>query len=291
MAYAFSKFNKIICNLLYPTRSSLAYKLTGPLRLGLARIWDFRLRATRPVFRNGKYVFSMADFGTFCRYRSSGFEKKEPETLEWIESFDAEDSLLDIGANVGTYSLYAATLGHRVLAFEASPFNYCMLMLNIDLNNVQHLITPFLVPAHDSLTFSSYNVSNMTHGTPWGDAQNTFDNTRDDQGNDFIPISRYYLYGDSIDNILREIPSVPTHIKIDVDGNELTILKGAIALLQNPSVKSLLVELEEKRNDYKESIELIESCGFKLIRKWVPDWNFNGERRTMNNHIFFRQDS
>ena len=101
---------KAFSSLLYPTRSSINYKLTRPLRRVVARLWDSRLSASRPVFRNGKHIFSMAGYGDFCRYRCSGFEKKEPETLEWIESFNAEDSLIDIGANIGTYSLDAAKL-------------------------------------------------------------------------------------------------------------------------------------------------------------------------------------
>jgi len=279
----------IISSLLYPTRSSINYRITGPLRRSLARLWDSRLSASRPVFRNGEYIFSMVDYGDFCRYRCSGFEKKEPETLEWIESFNSEDVLLDIGANIGTYSLYAAKLGHKVFAFEASPFNYCMMMLNIELNKLQGRITPFLLAAHDSLTLSSFNVSHMSHGTPWGDAQNTFDNMRDDQGNTFEPVSKYYLYGDALDNTSGKLPASPMHVKIDVDGNELNILKGATKLLSNSLVKSILVELEEKRDDYHESVNFIQSKGFNLHRKWVPDWKVNGEIRTMNNHIFVRE--
>ena len=45
--------------------------------------------------------------GKITRYRAVTFEDKEPETLNWIESFYPKDNFLDIGANIGIYSIYA----------------------------------------------------------------------------------------------------------------------------------------------------------------------------------------
>ena len=41
-------------------------------------------------------------------YRADSFSTKEPETLSWIDSFDAKSTFWDIGANIGIYSCYAA---------------------------------------------------------------------------------------------------------------------------------------------------------------------------------------
>ena len=48
------------------------------------------------------------------------------------------------------------------------------------------------------------------------------------------------------------------HIKIDVDGNELLVLKGGNNTLNSKSLKSILVELSINHPGYKVSIELIE---------------------------------
>ena len=42
------------------------------------------------------------------KHRVNTFFTKEPETLEWINTFDENSVFFDIGANVGLYSCYAA---------------------------------------------------------------------------------------------------------------------------------------------------------------------------------------
>ena len=57
-------------------------------------------------------------------YRVNTYFTKEPETLEWIDSFEKKDNLIfwDIGANIGLYSIYNS-LKHpksTTIAFEPS---------------------------------------------------------------------------------------------------------------------------------------------------------------------------
>ena len=56
-------------------------------------------------------------------WRAKTLLKKEPETIEWIDSFKKDDVFWDVGANVGTYSLYAGMKGIKTLAFEPSAGN------------------------------------------------------------------------------------------------------------------------------------------------------------------------
>ena len=42
-----------------------------------------------------------------CQFRIDTFSTKEPETLDWIDSFSEDSILWDIGANIGLYSVYA----------------------------------------------------------------------------------------------------------------------------------------------------------------------------------------
>ena len=41
-------------------------------------------------------------------WRSRAYEKKEPETLDWIDNFKKGEIFYDVGANIGVYSLYAS---------------------------------------------------------------------------------------------------------------------------------------------------------------------------------------
>ena len=56
------------------------------------------------------------------KWRVDTYFSKEPETLEWIESFQSEKKIIfwDIGSNIGLYSIYAA-LKHaniEIISFE-----------------------------------------------------------------------------------------------------------------------------------------------------------------------------
>ena len=66
---------------------------------------------------------------------------KEPETLEWIDSFQEKENLIfwDIGANIGLYSIYNY-LKHpksTTIAFEPSSSNLRVLTRNISINNLE----------------------------------------------------------------------------------------------------------------------------------------------------------
>ena len=69
------------------------------------------------------------------------FSQKEPETLEWIDNFDSNGKTIfwDIGANIGLYSIYAATKFDSldIFAFEPSTSNLRVLSRNISLNNFE----------------------------------------------------------------------------------------------------------------------------------------------------------
>ena len=50
---------------------------------------------------------------SITKYRNDTFFIKEPETLEWINSFEKNENFWDVGANVGLYSIYAAIFVYR----------------------------------------------------------------------------------------------------------------------------------------------------------------------------------
>ena len=47
-----------------------------------------------------------------------GLFDKEPEIIRWIDQFLQGDTLLDVGANIGLYSLYASKSGCNVVSIE-----------------------------------------------------------------------------------------------------------------------------------------------------------------------------
>ena len=69
------------------------------------------------------------------RYRADTFWTKEPETIAWIDSFKPGDTFLDIGANIGIYSLYAGSRGVNAWAVEPHPGNFHALTINTRMLN------------------------------------------------------------------------------------------------------------------------------------------------------------
>jgi hypothetical protein len=70
-------------------------------------------------------------------YRVSSFQTKEPETVKWIEDFAPDDVFVDIGANMGLYTIFASVFSRaQVFSFEPESQNYALLNRNILLNKV-----------------------------------------------------------------------------------------------------------------------------------------------------------
>lgn len=192
--------------------------------------------------------------------------KKEPETIAWIENnMKKGDIFYDVGANIGAYSLVASKFtkgGIKVYAFEPSYSNFAQLCKNIMLNKCQDSIIPLSIPLSDKTAIGYFNYSSVESGT----ADHTFGFPINYKGKKFKPICRQLMLSYKIDDLVKHIDP-PNYLKIDVDGIELSILRGADKTLSTPSVKSVLVEVVELPQKLKEReaiVAFLNSKGFKL---------------------------
>jgi FkbM family methyltransferase len=168
------------------------------------------------------------------------FHTDEPETLAWIDGFEAGASFWDIGASIGVYSLYAALKpGVAVLAFEPSGFNFGVLVEHVALNGMGELVQPFCVAI--GLQRQALGALHMSQASP-GHGGNALDRP-ENQYTTFDAVFRQRVLAFSIDGF-REAYGLPapTHIKIDVDGIEDDIIAGATGTL--PAVESVLIEVQ-----------------------------------------------
>jgi FkbM family methyltransferase len=249
-------------------------------------VGDGRLQRTIDVRVGESPLFQIYDFGTISRARAKSFEAKEPETLRWINQFPAGSRILDVGANVGLFSLYAAIGGSEVVAVEPDALNFALLNLNIRLNEaiVSDRIRAFCVALHSEMKMSTLNV---TSGE-WGAALSSFDNDIDFGGRTFTPRYRQGSIGLRLDDFLSGTAFRPTHLKIDVDGNEGEVLAGGAATIRDTELSSILIELDERRPDYSSCISTIMAAGFKLIEKAQSEIFSVGDFSRSYNHIFVR---
>lgn len=120
---------------------------------------------TKQAITHCKTQLTFATPNRLNHFRVDTFSTKEPETLEWIDSFQNGSIVWDIGANVGLYSCYAAKARNcKVFAFEPSVFNLELLARNIFLNNLTRSVAIVPIPLSDNLAFSTLNMTS----TEWG---------------------------------------------------------------------------------------------------------------------------
>jgi len=217
---------------------------------------------------------------------------KEPDTVKWIEEYVGEgDLLFDIGANIGAYSLIAAKATHgkaTVYAFEPAFPNFAQLCHNIFLNGCGKNIVPLPIALSDQTTLDNLNYNNLTTGG----ALHALGKAVDFKDNPFDPVFQHQIISYRLDDFLSQFNiAPPNHLKIDVDGTEVAILKGAAETLANPAVKSVLIEIDESRPSSTEINQLLADKGFELQAKQKYVYGDQYEHlATIFNYLFVRKN-
>ena len=197
-----------------------------------------------PYITRGGIKFSLATGSRIIHKRAKQILVREPLTISWIESFPKGSVFVDVGANIGSYSLLAAKLKKTTTyAFEPQALNFAELCTNIYLNNLSNRITPYNIALTDTTKFDLFRLSDMIPGA----ADNAF---AEEARTGETGITQG-CYGTKLDNLFIEgVIEQPDYIKIDVDGAELNVLYGASIVLQN--AKEVQVELRKKNADQAE---------------------------------------
>lgn len=249
------------------------------IKPGFGYFWDdFQLIKIQQRYETVKHEsqngqFFIADFfvpNSICRNRVRTFSSKEPRTLAWIDHYGGGGAFFDIGANIGLYSIYyASTKRDNVYAFEPSFFNLPLLAKNININGLSDLIFVVSNPLTSTSQFSDFSLTSLSEGS----ALSSFGV---DYGYDGLPIDRilnYNTFGYSLDDLFRfgVLNEYPKLVKIDVDGIEPLVLKGASNILNHPSCRSVLVEVTDKFLEQKSGVKkILEETGFIRDESAIP---------------------
>jgi len=145
----------------------------------------------------------------------------EPHMIAIIKKLITEgDVIADVGANIGLTSILFSHLGSKVISFEPSPSTYSILCENIRRNDLRN-VTPVNIGLGDveSVTTLTFSANNRSSGF-------ISDICRPETGHitENVKIMRlddiWYGFADRLD-----------FIKIDVEGFERNVIKGALNLL------------------------------------------------------------
>lgn len=210
---------------------------------------------------------------------------REPVTMRWINNYIGEnDVVYDIGANVGAYSLL---IGKRlekgkgvVLAFEPEAANFRSLNRNIVVNGLSGKVVPYSIAFGDRGRPSQFFLSSMQAGA----AMHGVDRPESD-GVAFVAKHVQGVYVLSVDEFLAsgQVPW-PNHIKIDVDGSELSIVSSMRAALKDSRLKTIMIEVAEDVS-HGQIEELIARAGFEEAER--ERW----EGKRVYNILYVRRQS
>lgn len=240
---------------------------------------NFFFKKTKTINHNHLEIrFSVINFYSY--YRAVSFSYKEPETLSWIDEFEKNSIFFDIGANVGTYSIYAAKLKNsKVYCFEPSVFNLELLVKNIHLNRVNDNTIVIPIALNNQNSIESFNLSDLSKGA----ALSTFGKEYNQYG-EKLKIKDYYkTVGMKLDDLILNLNiNFPDYVKIDVDGIEHLILSGMQIILEK--TKSILIEITDSFAEQSNLCnKILLSKGFK--QKIIE----NGANHRTQNQIWYRE--
>lgn len=202
--------------------------------------------------------------------RAKTYSIKEPDTLDWLDRFKPNSCYFDIGANIGQYSLYPAKKYGRdvqVYAFEPQSNNYYSLNKNIYRNKLAENITSYCIAVSGHTGFSKLYIPKFIPG-----GNRSQFGKEDIQNMKIASTHTHGMFGVTLDDLCMKwgFP-YPNYIKIDVDGIEISILKGAENVLKNPALKSVIIELGTAE-EQAQAVDIMAHVNFKVKDKSTKNW-------------------
>jgi FkbM family methyltransferase len=205
--------------------------------------------------RHGLFLVDMNDH---VSRQVEAFGLYEPRQIEYFSQLSRDlecDAFLDVGANLGLYSIYFSRyFAIEVIAFEPDTRVRNQLSANLFLNGMDDLVR--VEPVALSSKSGTLNFERF-------DDQNRGRSRVSAQGSALVTSARL---DDLIDWSGRRVA-----VKVDIEGHEQHLLKGAGEFLQRNKVL-IQMEMIEGRED---TVALLRGLGFENIHRIGHDFYFH----------------
>jgi len=171
-----------------------------------------------------------------------------PEMLAWRRALRDGGLFIDVGANVGTYTIWAAELGADVIALEPADDTFALLRENIDLNGYR--VTALRAAAGDRC-----GTARFTAGL--------------DAGNSLDPAGPVEARLVTVDSLIGD--RYVTGMKVDVEGFEIDVLRGCARAMAERRIGLIQLEWNEASrlavgSDRRPVARLLAGHGYQLCR-------------------------
>jgi FkbM family methyltransferase len=242
------------------------------------------------AWRNEKYIRSVLPSTTpygfdivGAAWQAGGSFEAE-QVAEVIALLPDVEVFVDVGANVGFYTCLARLHGKQTLAFEPIPLNLRSLYRNLEINKLDGVeVFPTAVTDRPSVLTLYGNDALASLIPDW--------NGPDPERRKRVTV----VAGNCLDNVIgNRFSGRRMFIKIDVEGAELQVLRGAEQLLSLDPKPMWFVEISFKEHRaeinpcYLETFEFLWERGYEartldkerrlVTRDDVTSWIGNGER-------------
>jgi FkbM family methyltransferase len=227
-----------------------------------------------------KIKISKYDYKAYCPINKDDLINMTIREDEIIDHFrpKEKDIVVDIGAHIGRYTIISSKRigpNGKVVAIEADPANFEMLNRNVNLNKLTNVT---------SLNYAVYsNQTKLKLYLPGKKSGFTIYNTimvnRGKHQGKFIEVN-----GNTLDNLLEQNKinfANINWIKIDVEGAEFEVLKGAQNVLSKSNDIAILIEIHNSQNGtnlYRPIIEFLNRYNFRIVYEKIHD---GGERHVI----------
>jgi len=161
---------------------------------------------------------------------------------------------IDVGANIGTYSIIAAKKGVKCIAFEPIIANYNSLKKNIQLNHLEELVETVMIGLAEKAANAKFNYDPLK---PGASSIHPIKRTSEILNIELKVFDDLNYVSNATDKIL---------IKIDVEGMELNVLAGMEKLLGIK--KDICLIIETKHSGGEEIKKMLNGFGnfrFEII--------------------------
>ena len=218
------------------------------------------------------FIYKKTDGVSINISKNKIWERKETKSiLSALNYFSVKKNILkndifilDVGANIGWYSLILGKRGYNIVSFEPSKINYYILLKNYCLNK------------DIKVTIINKGLDNeLNNCTLYHPSNNIGDAIiiKDQQNIDFNYYEKEVIKLTKLDNYLTFLCKKNLAlIKLDIEGSESKALESGYDLISKYNIPFIFMEwslylMKKRGTDPKSLLEMLEKNGYKFSRE------------------------
>lgn len=192
---------------------------------------------------------------------------KEKLTTQLFKQVIREgDTVVDVGANIGYFTLLAARLAGskgKVYSFEPEPNNYSMVLKNVALNRCENVVAVQNAVSNENGTVKLY-LSKTDIGAHTLREDHDHPQFDGGQGGDYVEVE-----ATTLDEFFKDKKHKVNVIKMDMEGAEMMALQGMSSLIRDNKDLKMFIEF------YPAAIREMGSSPEEFIRMLLDDYGFS----------------